>query len=160
VLTTFGSASGAAELLRVGNSTTPGRILSVVFKWQHPQQCEYKILYVNQSGYYSVQIADSNFCTALSDDVYVVYSACSGLSATETSIDEVWFSAEAKNLWSVHKTDPYAITNIHVYNMAGQLIQQMTQSSIIDLRLVPAGVYICVVEDAAGKLLFRKLCVQ
>lgn len=115
---------------------------------------------VNQSGYYSVQIADSNFCTALSDDLYVVYPACSGLSATETSIDEAWFSVEAKNLWSVHKTDPYAITNIHVYNMAGQLIQQMKQSSIIDLRLVPAGVYICVVEDAAGKLLFRKLCVQ
>ncbi|MBK7147610.1 MAG: N-acetylmuramoyl-L-alanine amidase [Bacteroidetes bacterium] len=115
---------------------------------------------VNQSGYYSVQVADSNFCTAMSADVYVVHPACTGLSSGDAAAGQTEFTPIARNVWSIHTTAQQSIKNCYVYDMAGKLIQQSQHPSIINLGHVSAGLYLCVLEDATGKLVFRKLCVQ
>ena len=116
---------------------------------------------VNQSGYYYVVVADSNFCTAQSQDVFVNYPACMPTGVQERgeifsfeiyeSIDDQWQLIVGKE----------SIGNyLEIFNAVGQLVvktEVKNQHSEIDARTFSTGIYFVRLSDRSEQVLVKKI---
>ncbi len=119
-----------------------------------------RFCYVNQSGYYSVQIADANFCTAVSTDTYIAYPACLGTSAETESRADFSFRVVSNKWVEVTVSENALGYNCLLYNTVGQLVWQEKISSTrfsISMETMPTGIYFCVIKNETGSLTARKI---
>lgn len=100
---------------------------------------------VNQSGYYTVLIADSNFCTAQSADLFVSHPACMpvGIAALATGGSFQFFENENGD-WVLESNEKLDGSHLVLYDITGREIQknQLLQTTVIPTQHLPAGVYV------------------
>lgn len=100
---------------------------------------------VNQSGYYTVQIADSNFCTAQSADLFVSHPACMpvGIPTLATGGSFQFYENENGD-WVLESNEKLDGSHLVLYDITGREIQknQLQQTTVIPTHHLPAGVYI------------------
>lgn len=96
------------------------------------------------AGYYYVIVADSNFCTEQSADVYVAYPACqaTGINEVEDIFQFEIYPNPANDAITVQISGANSIFNL--YDAAGRLIQSYTVSNVIqniNIAELAKGVY-------------------
>lgn len=99
---------------------------------------------VSQSGYYSVQIADSNFCTAQSDDVYISYPACMPVGLEDVSDYSFQVYENENSDWVLISGEKLVGTPMVMYDITGRIINklQLQRTTVIQAQHLPAGVYV------------------
>lgn len=103
------------------------------------------------SGYYYVVVADSNFCTAQSADVYVAHPACETTGINEVN-EEFSFSIypnPANSEISI-QTNLNTATQFYIYDATGRLlnIHRLTdKTQTISISTLASGVYYVRIEN-------------
>jgi hypothetical protein len=124
-------ASGQTSLDGIIISNVTGGLLPYSYSWSNAQTDESVIVYLNP-GWYSLEVTDSNNCTAL-DSVYL-----SALSLQEgfvnhtyaypnPTVEKLFFNSEA--------------TNIKVFSKDGKQVMSKPKGDFIDLSPLSNGIY-------------------
>lgn len=110
-----------------------------------------------QSGYHYVIIADSNFCSAQSQDVYVSYPACSGTGIEETGSEprlSVYPNPSNGGSVFIQAPNNFVTTDLRIYDTKGCLVAIHTMDKTpaeISVESFPAGVYVVLVKSNSGE---------
>ncbi len=116
---------------------------------------------VDQSGYYYVVVADSNFCTAQSQDVFVNYPACmpTGVKELDNAFRfEIYESAGDQ--WHLIVGNESIGSQLEIFNAVGQLVMKAeikNQQDEIDARSFTTGIYFARLSDARAHFLVKKI---
>ncbi len=113
------------------------------------------------SGYYYVIIADSNFCTAQSQDVYVSYPACLATGVSEVNHDLSFVVFEmGVGSWKLEVGRNFIGGEVEVFDVIGNVVFASVighRSSVINSSAFAKGVYLVQVESRDGLGLVRKV---
>jgi hypothetical protein len=111
----------------------------------------------NQSGYYYVVVADSNFCSAQSQDMYVSYPACAGTGlgdAEEFNVLKVYPNPVYGEIISLNAPQSLLGNEVKVHDATGRLMKVFTLSKTpveISVEDFSAGVYVVSLNNNAGE---------
>jgi hypothetical protein len=111
----------------------------------------------SQSGYYYVVIADSNFCSAQSQDVYVSFPSCNGTGVEETR-NEILINIypnpiNGESVW-VSTSIPLKNTELKLFDVAGRLMESVSINKTpaeISIADFSAGVYVVQLRSYTGE---------
>lgn len=110
-----------------------------------------------QSGYYYVVIADSNFCSAQSQDVYVSYPTCIGTRIEEAITEprlSVYPNPSNVGVVFVQASSSLKIADLKVYDGTGRLVATHAMNKTpaeISVEDFPAGVYVILTKSNSGE---------
>lgn len=116
----------------------------------------------DQSGFYYVVIADSNFCSAQSQDVYVSYPLCLGTGINEWNEEDVLIYPNplSDNLLTVSTGNLPLPVHISVFDATGRLLQTetiTTSVAFLNTEKFSAGVYWLKIENNHLPTIGRRL---
>jgi len=116
---------------------------------------------VDQGGYYYVVVADSNFCTEQSADVFVSYPACMPTAVKETGDDLSFEVYELSNsTWQVTVSDIFSAGAVDVFDAMGRNVLKSeigNQKSELNVSGLSSGMYFVRVENRDGKFGVQKM---
>ncbi|MBS1612937.1 MAG: T9SS type A sorting domain-containing protein, partial [Bacteroidetes bacterium] len=112
------------------------------------------------TGYYYVVVADSNFCTAQSADVYVAYPACQAVGINEVVNEFIFdiYPSPANEAITVRISEPNSTLNL--YDAAGRLVQSFHINNAIqniNISELANGVYYARTNNHSAIKKFIKL---
>ncbi len=115
----------------------------------------------NQSGYYYVIVADSNFCTNQSADIYVAYPACLPTGVSEVS-DPSDFSLypSGNGTWRLRHPNYKVLSVLKVFDALGREVESRKVTDYItDINLthLPAGVYLLQLSNSSNWQAARRI---
>ena len=115
----------------------------------------------NQTGYYYVVVADSNFCTAQSQDVFIDYPNCSPTGVREITNDLKFEIYElATGSWRLMVGENFIGSEVEVVDAVGRIVLKSTisnQQSEIDARAFASGIYLVRVMNGENKFAVKKM---
>lgn len=115
-----------------------------------------------QTGYYYVVVADSNFCTTQSADVYIDYTTCTTTGINETNAENVFgIYPSGNNTWEIVAGNIVNNSRAEVYNAIGQLIaiQDIKNGhSQINLTSTSAGIYLIRLTGGGNRCAIKRIC--
>ncbi len=115
---------------------------------------------VDQTGYYYVVVADSNFCTVQSQDVFVNYPACLPTTVQEINNDLSFeiFSMPNGN-WQLVVGDDFIGGEVEIFDAIGKLVLKSvikSTESEISSQGFASGVYFVKSCNSKGKPVLKK----
>ncbi len=109
-----------------------------------------------QTGYFYVVVADSNFCSAQSQDVYVTYPGCAGTEVENieaiTTLDIYPNPANGETI-SINTSQVLFGSELKIHDVMGRLMKSVTlneRPAEISLPDFSAGVYVVSLKSSSG----------
>lgn len=109
-----------------------------------------------QTGYFYVVVADSNFCSAQSQDVYITYPGCAGTEVENieaiTTLDIYPNPASGETIF-INTSQGLFGSELKIYDVMGRLMKFIALNETpaeISLPDFPAGVYIVSLRSSLG----------
>ncbi|HLP53048.1 MAG TPA: N-acetylmuramoyl-L-alanine amidase [Chitinophagales bacterium] len=113
-----------------------------------------------QTGYYYVMVADSNFCTTQSADVFVSYPACLATSVQDLNIGGFSVYEISPGHWQVTAQSNIAYYDVEVLDALGRSVYMARAEGakhIIDKRLLAGSIYLVRIKSPDMQYFVKKI---
>ncbi len=115
---------------------------------------------VDQTGYYYVVVADSNFCTVQSQDMFVSHPACLPTNIAEVKSDLIFeIYEQANSNWNLIVGDDFVGSEVEIFDAIGRLAFKTVISDTqleINGKNLASGVYLVRGHNDKGKSVVRR----